>query len=178
MDLVNYRKEFERDSNRSLSMPLAGLIVWAAVSVVSLFVDLKTSVFIALFSTGVIFPIALLISKLRNELLVSSKNPFAKLMGLCILMVNLLWAIHLPLVFGAIEYAPLTIGIGLGLHWVVYSWIIQHPLGIIHSVVRTLLIVVGWYLSPENPVLGVGIAIVIAYMLSIFMMLKRDVVVD
>ena len=175
MNLESYRTDFEKATNRSISMPLAGALVWFVVGLISLKLDFKLSLYILLFSTGTIFPLALLISKFRNEALIESTNPLAKLMGLSIVMVNLLWGIHLPLVFSSPEFFPLSLGIGLGLHWVVYSWVVQHPLGIIHAVMRTVLVVAAWYLFPEYRIFVVSVAVVIAYSVSLILMLTRKI---
>jgi hypothetical protein len=156
-------------------MPLAGVLVWLIVGLISLKLDFNLSLYILLFSTGIIFPLALLISKFRNEALTASANPLSKLMGLSIVMVNLLWGIHLPLVFSAPEFVPLSLGVGLGLHWVIYSWVVQHPLGIIHSVLRTILVVSAWYYFPEYRIFAVSVAVVIAYSISLIQMLTRKV---
>jgi len=177
LTLDQYRCEFEISSNRSISMPLAGALVWAFVGLVSLRLSFHSAVYVLLFSTGAILPIAMLIARLRKESLLSSANPLATLMGLCVLMVNLLWGVHIPLVVYAPEFAPLSIGIGLGLHWVVYSWIIRHPLGIIHAVSRTIMVVGAWYFFPEIRVTAVSVAIILAYSISLVQMLTRTVVI-
>ena len=175
MTLDDYRRDFELSSNRSLSMPIAGAIVWASVAILSTQFAETISIYIMLFGTGAIFPIALLIAKLRKENLLSSSNPFSKLMGLCILMVNLLWAVHIPLLLEEPKLVPLSLGIALGLHWIVYSWIIQHSVGIVHSVVRSILILLVWYLFPDKTVFAVSSVIVFVYVISISQMLKREV---
>ncbi len=171
-----YRKDFEQASNRSVSMPIAGTIIWSIVALLSTQFDEKIAVYILLFATGGIFPIALIIAKIRNEDLVSSSNPLAKLMGLCIIMVNLLWAVHIPLLLNAPEFVPLSLGISLGLHWVVYSWVINHPVGLIHAVLRTILIVAAWYLFPNDGILAIASVIVFTYLISIYQMLTRNII--
>lgn len=175
MTLEEYRIDFEVSTNRSVSMPIAGGLVWLVIALLSTLVPEKTGILILLFASGVIFPIALAISKIRGENLVSSSNPLAKLMGYCVLMVNLLWALHLPLFLYAPEFVPLSVGIGLGLHWIVYSWIVQHPVGIVHAILRTVLVLIAWSVFPEQRLLAVGFAIVIAYSVSIFQMLNRPI---
>ncbi|WP_376712343.1 DUF7010 family protein, partial [Acinetobacter baumannii] len=54
------------------------------------------------------------IAKLRGERLLESTNPLAKLMGVCVMMVNLLWALHIPLLLQAPQFIPLSLGIALG----------------------------------------------------------------
>jgi hypothetical protein len=128
-----------------------------------------------LWGSGVIFPIALLIAKFRNEDVILKSNPFGLLMGRCVLMVNLLWAVHIPLILKVPEYVPLTLGIGLGLHWLVYSWIIKHPVGTINSILRTVSILVVWYLFPEHRIVATAFTIVAIYILSLFQMQFREV---
>jgi hypothetical protein len=154
-------------------MPIAGAIVWFTVAIVSTQLNEQMGILFLLFGSGAIFPIALLIARLRNEALVSAANPLAKLIGRSILMVNLLWAVHIPLFLYAPQFIPLSLGIGLGLHWIVYSWIVQHSIGTTHAVLRTLLVLGCWMIFPEHRLLTVGLAIVFAYGFSIWRMLIR-----
>jgi len=156
-------------------MPIAGTIIWGLVGLLSTQFDENISTYILLFATGGIFPIALMVAKIRKENLVSSSNPLAKLMGLCILMVNLLWAVHIPLLLNAPEFVPLSLGVGLGLHWVVYSWIVNHPLGLIHAILRSTLIVTAWYLFPNHSIFAISCVIVFTYLISIYQMLTREI---
>jgi len=174
MTLNELREDFERGANRSVSMPLAGAIVWLGVALLSLVFEPPISTLILLFGTGAIFPLGMLISKVRNEALISSKNPLAVLIGQGVIMVNLLWAVHIPLFLYAPSFVPLSLGIGLGLHWVLYSWIVGHPVGLIHAILRTALVIVAWSMFPEQQILAVGLAIVVAYSLSIYQMLTRE----
>ena len=156
-------------------MPIAGTIIWSVMALLSTQIDQAIAVYVLLFATGGIFPLALMISKLRKERLVASTNPLAKLKGLGVLMVNLLWAVHIPLLLNAPEFVPMTLGIGLGLHWVVYSWIVQHPVGVIHAVLRTLMIVAVWYIFPNHGLLAISCAVVFVYLVSIYQMLTREI---
>lgn len=175
MTLEELRRDFEASANRSVSMPIAGACVWLVIALLSIPLDERLSVLVLLFGSGMIFPVALLIAKSRGENIVSSDNPLAKLMGLCVLMVNLLWAVHIPLFLYAPTFVPLSLGIGLGMHWVVWSWIIQHPLGIIHAVLRTLLVTLAWFTFPDQRLLVIGLVIVFVYGISIWQMLTRPI---
>jgi hypothetical protein len=156
-------------------MPIAGMIAWSAIAVAGATLSFKAALLVMMATTGAIFPLALLIAKFRREDLVSRANPLSKLMGLCVLMVNLLWVVHLSLYFGAPQYVPLTLGIALGLHWIVYSWIINHPLGVVHAILRTCLLGILWVMFPDHRVLAVAIAIVCVYMVSLVQMATRRV---
>lgn len=167
------RADFEMRSKGSLSLPIAGAIVWTVVAVLGAILQPRAAVFALVFATGAIFPIALVVAKARGEQLIERVNPLAKLMGVCVLMVNLLWALHVPLLLTAPQFVPLSLGVGLGLHWMVYSWIIGHPLGYRHAIARTLGLVVVWFAFPEHRVTACALVVVAAYLLTLTEMWSR-----
>jgi len=175
-NLEQLRAEFEQTSQRAVSFPIAGAIVWCVIGIVSLFLSTYQALLFMLFASGAIFPLALLVAKFRKEDVMSSENPLSKLLAFGVLLVNLLWAVHVPLMMKAPQFVPLSVGIGLGLHWIIYSWIVQHPVGIIHSISRTVLCFFAWFLLPSEQLLtGIAVIIVVCYMISINTMLTREV---
>ena len=130
---------------------------------------------VLMFGTGAIFPLALLVARLRGEQLIENTNPLARLMGACVFMVNLLWAVHLPLAARAPAFVPLSVGIGLGLHWVVYSWITRHPVGYTHASLRTAAVLAAWLMFPDRAVTGCAFAVVMAYGLALYQMATRPI---
>jgi hypothetical protein len=167
------RADYDRQAGRSLAMPIAGALVWTIAAVAATQLDQPTATQVLLSATGAIFPIALVLARVLKEKLVNNPSPFGRLMGLCIIMVNLLWALHSTLIFKDASLVPLRLGIGLGLHWIVFSWIIDHPVGIIHAVLRTILVTALWWLFPTQPVVAVAVSVVIAYAYSIFALATR-----
>lgn len=174
--LNDLRTDFDTRSKQALSMPMAGLIVWSAVAVLGAFLSLKAGVLALVFATGAIFPIATLIARFRGEQLMDNPNPLAKLMATCVVMVNLLWAVHIPLVIYAPQFVPLSLGVGLGLHWMVYSWIIGHPLGYQHAVLRTIGLLAVWFAFPAHLVSASALVIVAIYVVSLFQMHARSTI--
>lgn len=173
LSLQSLRYQFDQESNRAMSLPMAGAIVWAIIGVLGWVLEPYTALFAMLFLSGAIFPLGLLFAYFRNEKLLNTQNPLAKLIGSCVLMVNLLWALHIPLIIYAPEFLPLSLGIGLGLHWVVYSWVVQHPVGVMHAVIRTLVLLVLWVALPEWRMIALPFAITAVYMLSLVQMQRR-----
>lgn len=167
------REDYNQRSKGSLSLPIAGALVWAVVAVLGLIFSPKTAVLALVFATGAIFPIALSIAHLRGEQLFDRINPLSRLMGSCVLMVNLLWGLHIPLIIFAPEFVPLSLGIGLGLHWVVYSWIIAHPLGLRHAIGRSVGLVAVWLTFPEYRVTACALIVVLSYAISLIEMRSR-----
>jgi hypothetical protein len=172
--LAALRADYDRQAGRSLALPVAGALVWTAVGLLSLVLPERTATFVLLFATGAIFPLAMGLARLLDERLIDNFSPLARLMALSVLMVNLLWALHLTVILDTPAYVPLTIGIGLGLHWVVFSWVIGHPVGIIHAVLRTVLVTGAWWLLPDWRIAAVSAAVVVAYALAIVVLASRQ----
>ncbi len=177
MTLDQLRADFDKRANRSLSMPIAGLLVWCIVGVFGMILPPKAATFALVFATGAIFPIAMAIARLRGEQLIEADNPLARLMGVCVIMVNLLWAVHVPLLMRAPQFVPLSLGVALGLHWMVYSWIIAHPLGYRHALLRTAGLVAVWFAFPDQAVTASAAVVVAAYAMTIMEMLARPAIV-
>lgn len=169
------RKEFETDANRSISLPLAGAVVWSIIFLAGWMASERAAIMIALFGSGLMFPIGLAIARTRNENITARENPLSRLMGMSVLMVNLLWALHIPLVMYATELFILSLAIGLGLHWIIYSWIVAHPIGLIHALFRTSLALIAWLVFPDHRISAVSFVVVLAYALSIVVMLRRPI---
>ena len=157
-----------------LSLPVAGAIVWAVVGAAALFLPERTATFVLLFGTGAIFPLALALARPLGERVLNNTSPLAKLMAVSVLMVNLLWALHLTLLLDAPEYMPLTISIGLGLHWVVVSWVVGHRVGLVHAIGRTMLVTSAWWFLPDWRITAVAAAVVVAYGYSIVELSRRQ----
>ena len=173
--LAPLRADFEARVNRSLSLPLAGAAVWSVVAALGLALPEKSATLALVFATGAIFPLALPIARLRGEQILGNPNPLAKLMGVCVFMVNLLWALHVPLLLQAPQFVPLSLGLGLGLHWAVYAWIVGHRVGYVHVIVRTLALSAAWWLVPDHRVTACAVAVVLAYAVAIAMMATRPI---
>lgn len=156
-----------------MSLPIAGMLVWSIVGVLGVILPPKAAILALVFATGAIFPLAMAIAKMRGEQLLENANPLARLMGVCVLMVNLLWAVHVPLLMQAPQFVPLSLGIALGLHWMVYSWIINHPLGYRHAILRTVGLVAVWFAVPAHPVTASAAVVVAAYAITIAEMRRR-----
>lgn len=167
MTLDTMRADFEFHAGRSLSLPLAGLATWTVIGLVALFLSPAGANLALMVGTGAIFPVAMIISRRLGERLVDNPSPLAGLMGRSVAMVNLLWVLHLSLLVRAPEYLPLSLGIGLGLHWTVFGWVIGHQVGLIHAIVRTGLATALWWAVPSHRVTAVAAAVVIAYGYSV-----------
>lgn len=163
-------------NGRLIATPIAGLIAWCVVAVGSLFLEPVALSLLTFAATGSIVYFGLLVSKFTGENFLDksrTKNTFDNLFMLSVGMAVLVYAIAIPIFLVDYTSLPLTIGVLTGLMWLPISWIIQHWIGIVHGVMRTVLIVAVWYLFPEDRFLAVSLVIIGLYVFAIAVLEMR-----
>ena len=101
------------------------------------------------------------------------KNTFDTLFLYCTAMALLVYLIAIPFFLEEPTSLPMTVGVLTGLMWMPFSWIIEHWVGIFHSIVRTVSIVLVWYWLPELRFVAIPFLIVILYIVTILILEKR-----
>ena len=125
---------------------------------------------------GFIAYLGMILSRFTGEDFLVKKKPtnvFDSLFFHCVAMALLVYAIAIP--FFRVDYTslPLTVGILTGLMWIPFSWIIQHWVGIFHTVARTVLVTVAWYLAPHGRFVIIPAVIVGVYVFTIAILEQR-----
>lgn len=172
--LEEQKEEFKR--KKLLASPIAGLIAWLTVAISGIFFSDQITVWVLFIATGSIVYLAMGISKLTGEDYLDKskpKNTFDTLFFLTVAQAILVYSIAIPFFIKDYTSLPLTVGILTGLMWVPLTWIIDHWVGLFHSILRTFLILVLWYLFPSDRFITIPIAIVIVYILSIIILKNR-----
>lgn len=172
--LEEQRTEFI--NKKFLATPIAGLIAWLFIGISSLFVSNQWKVWILFLATGCIAYLGMFISKFTGENFLDKskpKNEFDALFFHTVAQAILVYAIAIPFFIQDFTSLPLTIGILTGLMWIPFSWIIKHWVGIFHTSARTITIVALWFLLPNQRFITIPFAIVIIYLITIFVLLKR-----
>jgi nitrate reductase NapE component len=146
--LSELRRDFLETSTQS--MPIAGMLFWAVAAALSrLLTPVQLAYFIG-FGSGCLFPLGLLIDRLRRRPMLQGKssNPVIGMFLQCLAIVVMLW----PLVIVASVGRPGLVVLGgailMGLVWVPYGWAADDPVGMRHSVARTLLCYAAYLLVP------------------------------
>ena len=174
LTLEEQKEEFKR--KKLLASPIAGLIAWLIVAISGFFFPDNITVWVLFIATGSIVYLAMGISKLTGEDYLDKskpKNTFDTLFFLTVAQAILVYSIAIPFFFFFYTSLPLTVGILTGLMWVPLTWIIDHWVGLFHSILRTILILVLWYLFPSERFITIPIAIVLVYMISIIILKNR-----
>lgn len=146
--LNQLKADFLATSTRS--MPYAGILFWSLAGVAGLFVTAKQLAFGVAFGSGLIFPLAVLIDKLRGRDLMAggTTNPLTGMFLQSLVMVVMLW----PLVIIGAGDKPLFIVLGgavlMGIIWIPYGWAADDPAGLRHAVLRVALSYAAYLFAP------------------------------
>ncbi len=172
--LEEQRIEFK--NSKFLATPFAGLIAWFIVGIAGVILPVQATVWVLFVATGSIVYLGMFISKFTGENFLDKQKPnneFDKLFFYTVGQAVLVYAIAIP--FFIVDYTslPLTVGILTGLMWLPFSWIINHWIGIFHSLSRTILVLILWYLLPEYRFVAIPFAIVLIYIITLIVLKNR-----
>lgn len=171
------QQRIEFTNREFLATPLSGLIAWLMVGISGLFFPDRVTVWVLFIATGSIVYLALFISKFTGENFLDKtkpKNVFDGLFLFTVAQAVLIYAIAIPFFLTDYTSLPLTVGVLTGTMWLPFSWIIKHWVGIFHAVSRTLLIVLAWYIFPDQRFVVIPFTIVLIYIITIFILIKRN----
>lgn len=177
--LEQQKDEFKQ--SKLLASPIAGMIAWSIVGISGLFFQDIITVWVLFIATGSIVYLAMGISKLTGENYLDKSKPsntFNKLFFLAVAQALLVYAIAIPFFLQDYTSLPLSVGILTGLMWLPLSWIIDHWVGLFHSITRTILIAVLWYLFPLQRFIVIPFAIVLVYIISIIILHNRNKIIE
>jgi hypothetical protein len=161
---------------RLIAMPIAGTLIWLIVGIAGMLLPAKMTVWVLFAGTGSIAYLGMFISRFTGENFLDKsrpKNTFDTLFFLSTGMSLLVYAIAIPFFLADYTSLPLTVGILTGLMWMPLTWIIEHWVGLFHSIARTGLIVAAWYLFPDQRFVVIPFIIVGIYIVTIVVLENR-----
>jgi hypothetical protein len=83
------------------------------------------------------------------------------------------YAIAIPFYLVQPDSLPLTVGILTGLMWLPVSWILRHPVGWLHTGVRTVGVLAAWLAFPDARFEAVAVVIVAVYAVTLLLLERR-----
>lgn len=170
------QQRIEFSNKKFLATPLAGLIIWTLIGIIGIFSTDFVSVWAIFIGTGSIVYLGLFLSKFTGENFLDKtkpKNEFDTLFLFSVGQAVVVYAIAIPFFLLDHTSLPMTVGILTGLMWVPFSWIIKHWIGVFHTLLRTGLILILWYLLPEFRFVAIPFGIVIVYILTLIILNSR-----
>lgn len=175
MTLQEMRLDFILRRRGSLALPICGVFVYSVAAILSLILEPRWHNLALTLCFFAVMPLGALMMRLRGEAQGSAaENPLFDLSAKARVMALSTWAIHIPLWIHAPELFPISLGIGFALHWVVFSWTVDHPVGFIHLSMRIVFVLTAWHLSPGNRMGAVAAGIALAYAISVIQLSRID----
>lgn len=174
MPLADLHASFRAGSTRS--MPIAGMICWAALGIAALRVSPGMAGTLALYIVVAILPLAFLLDRIKGKnLFAGDGNPLDKLFLTSIAGI----AVTVPVVLIGAKGAddPIIVVLGMailaGVIWIPYGWAADDKAGMIHAVARAI----GCYAAfalVDDPYRASAIcgAVVLSYVYSLIFMRK------
>lgn len=171
--LRELRADFLATSTQS--MPLAGMIVWAALGVAALQLPPRLVGTLALYIMAAILPLAYLLDRLRGRNLFAggAQNPLTSLFLTSIAGIAVTVPVILMGAQGAQNPDLIVLGMAIlaGVIWIPYGWAAGDPVGLRHAIARAIACYAAYALAPV-PYRGGAIcaAVVLAYVYSLVFM--------
>ena len=136
----------------TISMPIAGVIYWTALGIAGFFVTPLQLAYGAAFGSGMIFPLAVLIDRLRgrNFMAQGRENPLTQMFLQSIIMVALLWPLVILGGMGKPIFVVLGAAILTGIVWIPYGWAADDVVGMRHAFARCLLCYAAYIFAPTE----------------------------
>lgn len=146
------------------------MLAWACIGIGSAFLDSpQAKAWLLFIATGSIVYIAMLLSKITGDpFFQKEKNPFDWLFFYSLAMALLVYSIAIAFFIQDYRSLPMSIGILTGLMWLPFSWIVEHWVGTFHTLARTLLITLAWFLFPNQSFVLIPAIIAAIYLVSIW----------
>lgn len=159
------------------SMPYSGIILWTIAGIAGLFLSPHQLAYGVAFGSGLIFPLAMLIDRLRGRNLLAGgrDNPLTGMFLQSIIMVVLLW----PLVILGATGKPTLIVLGAalltGIIWIPYGWAADDPVGMRHAIARAVLSYAAYIFMPAAyKGSAICAAVLVCYFYSLALMRRGD----
>ncbi len=156
-------------------MPIAGMLFWIAVGIAALRLQPGTLAMVVLCGSGAIFPLGLLIDRLRGRTMRAGTggNPVVGLFLQSLGLVALLWPLVI-LAARAAGSADLIVRGGavlMGIIWIPYGWAADDPSGLHHAIGRSVLCYGAYIAAPPHwKPTAIAAAVVLAYFYSFLRM--------
>lgn len=132
-------------------VPLAGATYWLVIATLGLFVSRENWSLIAAVLTGAIFPIALAYAELSGNRFMQVDMPDKVIMIVALLAMLLFWPAAVVAMWNFNDMFPLILAIGMSTHWPIVGWAYGRLTPFVaHVAIRTVAVVLVWFLLPEG----------------------------
>ncbi len=162
--LNNEKKKYLVKTGGGVGLPIAGCIYWLVLAIAGIYLGVKNWSLLAFYTSGLIFPLGLLLSKAtKGDLL--SKTALTNLFLPAFISMFLFFPSAITAFSLAPELVPLILAIGMSVHWPIIGWAYgSAPLFISHAVIRAVVVTAIWVLLPEHRITLLPLSVALVYL--------------
>ncbi|WP_203294000.1 DUF7010 family protein [Maricaulis parjimensis] len=168
-DAAQLREEKHRyfvAAGGGIALPVAGAIYWIGLAIASNYLSPNDWAFWAAVFSGAIFPLGVLLQKPLASPFLKAKSPLSGAGLMAVAAINFLWPLHMVVFYAAPSAAPLTLALGMTLHWPVIGWAYGSRVTIAHGFVRAAVVSAIWFMLPEGRFDILPVAVATLYLLA------------
>jgi hypothetical protein len=149
-------------------VPLAGAVYWAALAVVGYTYTTREWLNVALWGSGLIFPLALLFGRFFRCNFMQDKTAAGDVLLPAFISMFLFWPMLVAAVWTSPQLAPLILATGMSIHWPVIGWSYgKTALYSAHCIVRAIVVFTIWVWIPESRLTLLPLSVSVIYLLSV-----------
>ncbi len=160
-------------ANGGIAAPLAGAIYWFALFILGIYVSNRAWCLIAFITSGLIFPLALLLQKPTKSNLMVKNDPFSGVLFASLTNIALGWSITIAAFYTDLVLVPLALAINLSLHFSGIGWTFGSKAIMAHPIVRAVVVTALWYTLPELRFTAIPLAVSLIYLSTIPFVLRE-----
>lgn len=164
--LLRARRQYFVDAQGGTALPAAGAVYWIVLAIGGMTMEAKDWGLLAAMLSGAIFPVAVLLQWPLRSRFMKAKSPVSGAGWAAIIAINFLWPVHVVIISIVPEAAPLSLAIGMTLHWPVIGWMYASKVCYLHAVARLAVVTLLWYGFPELRLTGLPLAVAALYLLA------------
>lgn len=151
-----------------MSFPIAGAIWWGAFAVVGLYLPTKQWALWAFIASGLIFPLAIVVSRLMRIDFMNAKSSVDDVLLPAFIGMLMFWPMAFAAFWTAVELTPLILAIGMAMHWPVIGWTYGRTgLYSAHAVARAVSAFALWLLFPDARTVWIPASVSVVYLLTV-----------
>ncbi|OYQ35585.1 hypothetical protein CHU95_07630 [Niveispirillum lacus] len=153
-------------------VPLAGMIYWLILAGAGQLLDFKGWLMVAVWGSGLIFPLALLLAKLFNCHFIGDRTAVTNVLLPAFISMLLFWPVLAASLSISPELAPLILAIGMSGHWPIIGWTYDR-VGLYagHALIRALITTLIWFWLPDARLTLLPLSVAILYGLTVLAIL-------
>ena len=150
-------------------VPLAGAIWWTALGVWGHLAPSRHYWILGAFvSSGLIFPLALLLARLLRVDFMRDRTAVNDLLFPAFVGMLLFWPIAISAWWSHPELVPLILAIGMSIHWPVIGWTYGRPgLFSAHAIIRAVVCFIIWNWMPAHRFTTLPFAVAAIYAVTV-----------